>query len=185
MSLDTIVTRLKKIIQDISSNPELYDVNKLVKAMDKFENAVIDSLKFPDNIQELLKELEHLHLRTLKARVKRLNIDVRGKKKKEIISEVGMYLVKNRNKFQELRDFLLGDLKIRKKKTANESLKEWIKLPPDKLRKHLQSLTVREIRKVARSFLSSKELRKKKKDLIETIIFRLQEVKAQMRYGPS
>ncbi|MHA1594590.1 MAG: hypothetical protein ACTSXX_07565 [Candidatus Baldrarchaeia archaeon] len=185
MGLDKLLERIEKIVQNLKENPELYDQEKLNQAVSKFEESVRDAIKFPDHIKRILDELSKLHLRTLQSKIKKLNLKISGRRKKEILYNIGIYLLKNKDAIQLIEENILGSKVPKITKEEVETWKDWIKMTPEQLEKHLQSLTVKQIRTIAKTILSSKDLRKRKKELIKTIIFRLEELKAHVRMGPS
>jgi len=56
-------------------------------------------------------------------------------------------------------------------------------MSPEQLRSHLQSLSAEQIRSIAKNILPSNEMKRRKSELIEAIIFTLKEFKAHMKIG--
>jgi len=177
------VKRVEEIVETLKSKPELYDWKKLELIINKFEKDVKKTIRFPEDISKFLDTISKLNLKNIKLGLKKLNLNIAGKRKKDIIYNLGLYLLENRDRIDEVEKVFL-ETKAAKKTEPSETWKNWLNMPSEQLRSHLQSLTVKQIRSIAKNILSSKEKRKRKKELIETIIFKLKELKAHMRIGP-
>jgi len=183
MDWKILVKRVEGILESLRSNPELYDWKKLDRIINKFENDVKKTIKFPEDVNKFLDKVNKLNLKTIRSRIKKLGLNIVGKRKRDVIYNIGLYLLKNRDKINEFEKIFFKP-KATEKVEISETWKDWLSMPPEKLRSHLQSLTLKQIKSVAKSILSSKEMKKRKSELIETIIFKLKEFKAHMRIGP-
>ncbi|MHA1664432.1 MAG: hypothetical protein ACTSVW_01195 [Candidatus Njordarchaeales archaeon] len=193
MTLTEFINKIDEIKALVVRYSALFDEKSLIKEIKKFESAIKSKLKWPDDVKSILDKLKKKNLRTTRKLINDLNLTVNGNNKAEIIFNLGFLLIEDHKIKEELNNLLLA--KTRKKRSKQkvyvskentiDLIERWLDMKDEDLRSELSALTVRELREITKGILSSNQRRKRKKELIDIIIFKMKELKHQMEMGPA
>jgi len=193
MTLTEFIKKIDEIKALVVRYSTLFDEKSLVKEIKKFESTIKSKLKWPDDVKSILDKLKKKNLRTIRKLINDLNLTVSGNNKAEIIFNLGSLLIEDYKIKEKLNNMLL--VKTRKRKSRQKVyvskentinlIERWLDMKDEDLRSELSALTVRELREITKGILSSNQRRKRKKELIDIIIFKMKELKHQMEMGPA
>ncbi|MFX1392204.1 MAG: hypothetical protein ACFFAH_01400 [Promethearchaeota archaeon] len=172
-------------------------INKEIIRLDSFlKNSIIPSEKLE---QIFTNKTYFRNLTEIKEfMTKNFKIKIEGRSKKEILSQIAFISLKQPDIIPHIENLIQSQKKkikaipikkpkapLRKKREPiEETLDDWTKLEPKELNNHLNQLTLIQIKSISGTFLTSSEKRLKKALLIDTLIKKIDKLKAHYEMGP-
>ena len=200
MKHKNFLTRLEEIKNLVIENSNLFNEKDLLKLVEEFEDKIRKSAKWPKDVSSVLAKLKRKNLNSIRTLAKQARIEIDGSNKWSIIFEIGLKLMNN----GALIETLASNMKTKKKKTkkkdkgasrkvskiseegdVKEIIMKWIDMREEELRNELEKMTVKEIRDITKDILPYSIRKKKKKELIEAIVFKMSEIRHHFKMGPA
>ncbi|MGQ4874630.1 MAG: hypothetical protein ACP6IY_11230 [Promethearchaeia archaeon] len=198
-----IINKFEKIIDFLKKNKNFIKFEALKGEINKLENKIKSSIHFDENIKKIfLNKSIFPTLNKIKEFMKNnFNIDIKERTTQTILSSITYYCLLKPNLIQEIKKKIEENKKIYtekpvKKPTSrrrapkkkviikDKSWEDWIHYTPEELKKHLNNLTLKQIKPLIKNLLSSSEKNVKKSILIENIINKINRLKTHYQMGP-
>lgn len=189
------------ILLFLENNKNLINWSKIKDSIRKLDSQLKTSIIPSKKIEEILSNKKAFPtIAKIKSIFERsFNINLKGKTKALILSEVTYYNLNNPDIITKLNTIVesvppLIKLKPSKKPrprkprvklVPKETLDDWTNMDSYQLSIHLNSLTLPIIKSIAGKFLSSAQKRLRKNELIETIVRKINKMKTHYKMGPA
>ncbi len=192
-NLDGILNFLKK-------NNERINWNKFSKEIAKLDLQLKKSIKPSKEIEEIFlnKRIFSSLTKVKEFLSDNFKIDIKGKSKAEILPQITYFCIINPNFVLDIKKSIDEKIitakpkivkkpkPIQKKKAIliTETWKDWTKYESNALKKHLNNLTVNQIKSITGKLLPSKEKNVRKTILIDNVVKKINKLKAHYEMGP-
>lgn len=196
---DFSIKTLNEILKFSQKNSELIDWQKFKNEIMKLDSQVKKLIIPSEKINRIFsKKSNFKNLNEIKLFMsKNFNYKIIERSKAGILSNITYLTIKNPNLILEIEDIIkkriikpeappIEKKRIEKKiiPPTGETWRDWTSYKPNELEKYLTSLTLAKIKPKLGNLLSSSEKRLKKALLIETIVRKINKLKAHYEMGP-
>ncbi|MGQ4891701.1 MAG: hypothetical protein ACP6IP_04335 [Candidatus Njordarchaeia archaeon] len=196
MKVEKVAKKLDDIKELVLENKEIFDGEKLLKEIEKLERSIKNKAVWPKEISDLLSKLKRRNLNKIAEIAREAGLEKIEKIKRnktDLVFQIGIQMTKNYDFQKKIRERLTQRRKTGKRKSETaeptkvkkDIIKKWLDMDEKELRKELGKYKVKELREITKNILPSEIRKKRKRDLIEAIIFKLSEVKHQYKMGPA
>lgn len=190
-SIEEIKRSFDELYYTLKKNQEIIDWDNIEKELINLEAQIRISIVPSDKVKGIFSNKKFF---PTQAHIKKFmkdsfNIDIKGKTNIEIFSEITYYSLELTHLITQIEDKIksiqveeivkpLGKPKGKQEKIIDETWDDWTKLSPTDLTQHLKKLTVSQIKSITGDFLSSANKKLNKNLLIETIVNKINKLKA-------
>ena len=193
------IKTLNNILNFSKKYPNFIDWNKFEKNLAKLESQ-LKSLIIPSKkVKDIFMNKNHFkNLTEIKEfMLKDFNYKIIERTTKGVLSDITYFTMKNPEVIPKIEKIIISkpvkQQEIFKEKRTvqqkviqpkDESWKDWTSYESDDLKKYLKSLTLTQIKPKLGKLLTSNEKKRKKADLIETIVKKIKRLKTHYEMGP-
>lgn len=196
---DFSIKTLNKILKFSQENSELIDWPKFKNEIMKLDSQVKKLIIPSEKVNRIFSNKNNFkNLNEIKQFISNnFNYKINERSKAGILSNITYLTIKNPNIILRIEDIIKKRiikpeaLPIEKKRIekkiippTDETWRDWTSYEPNELEKYLTSLTLAKIKPKLGNLLSSSEKRLKKALLIETIVRKINKLKAHYEMGP-
>jgi hypothetical protein len=192
-----------KILNDIlyfsKKYPNSIDWNKFKKELVKLESQLKNLIIPSKKVRAIFSNKNHFkNLTEIKEfMLKNFNHSIRERTTKGILSDITYFTIINPKLILKIEKIIISkpikqeDI-FKQKKTPqrkviqpkDESWRDWTRYESNELKSYLKSLTLAQIKPKLGKLLTSNEKKRKKADLIETIVKKIKRLKTHYEMGP-
>ncbi len=193
------VKTLNNILYFSKNYPDSIDWNKFKKDLIKLESQLKNLIIPSKRIKDIFTNKNHFKNLTeiKKFMLKDFNHKMIERTTKGILSDITYFTMKNPEVILKIENSVISKpVKqqeiVKQKRTIqrkviqpkDESWKDWTSYESDDLKEYLKSLTLTQIKPKLGKLLTSNEKKRKKADLIDTIVKKIKRLKTHYEMGP-
>ncbi len=193
------IKTLNNILNFSKKYPNSIDWNKFEKELTKLESQLKNLIIPSKKVKDIFTNKNHFkNLTEIKEfMLKNFNYKIIERTTKGILSDITYFSMKNLEVIPKIEKIIISkpvkQQEIFKQKRTvqrkviqpkDESWKDWTSYESDDLKKYLKSLTLAQIKPKLGKLLTSNEKKRKKADLIETIVKKIKRLKTHYEMGP-
>ena len=193
------IKTLNNILNFSKKYPNSIDWNKFEKELTKLESQLKNLIIPSKKVKDIFTNKNHFkNLTEIKEfMLKNFNYKIIERTTKGILSDITYFSMKNLEVIPKIEKIIISkpvkQQEIFKQKRTvqrkviqpkDESWKDWTSYESDDLKKYLKSLTLAQIKPKLGKLLTSNEKKRKKADLIDTIVKKIKRLKTHYEMGP-
>lgn len=198
ISDEELINRVEEILEFLKNNTISIDFNKIKNEISKLDTKLKTSILPNKKLKEIFSNKALFqNLTEVKSFMsKNFKIKIKERSTAGILSIITYYLIidptlllkiqnkaNNLNVKSSIRPVKKTSSK-KKKVITDKSWRDWIKYKPVNLRKHLDDLTVAQIKSISGKLLTSSEKKVRRGILIENVIRKITKLETHYKMGP-